>query len=93
MFGNAPRALWSQWIPPDERHRIPLSCCCLLVRDGGRNMLFEALCVSHRARRQEVVPATVMRDAGEEGRVSVDVASGFSRTSPKVRLKADATYM
>ena len=42
MFGNAPRALWSQWIPPDERHRIPLSCRCLLVRDGGRNMLFEA---------------------------------------------------
>ncbi len=42
MFGNAPRALWSQWIPPDERHRIPLACRCLLVRDGGRHFLFEA---------------------------------------------------
>jgi glyoxylase-like metal-dependent hydrolase (beta-lactamase superfamily II) len=42
MFGNAPRALWSQWIPPDERHRIPLSCRCLLVRDGERHLLFEA---------------------------------------------------
>jgi glyoxylase-like metal-dependent hydrolase (beta-lactamase superfamily II) len=42
MFGNAPRALWSQWIPPDERHRIPLSCRCLLVRDRGRHFLFEA---------------------------------------------------
>jgi glyoxylase-like metal-dependent hydrolase (beta-lactamase superfamily II) len=42
MFGNAPRALWSQWIPPDERHRIPLACRCLLVRDGERRFLFEA---------------------------------------------------
>jgi glyoxylase-like metal-dependent hydrolase (beta-lactamase superfamily II) len=42
MFGNAPRALWSQWIPPDERHRIPLACRCLLVRDGERHLLFEA---------------------------------------------------
>jgi glyoxylase-like metal-dependent hydrolase (beta-lactamase superfamily II) len=41
MFGNAPRALWSQWIPPDERHRIPLACRCLLVRDGDRRILFE----------------------------------------------------
>ena len=24
MFGNVPRAMWSQWIAPDEQHRIPL---------------------------------------------------------------------
>lgn len=41
MFGNAPRALWSRWIAPDERNRIPLACRCLLVREGGRNLLFE----------------------------------------------------
>jgi glyoxylase-like metal-dependent hydrolase (beta-lactamase superfamily II) len=41
MFGNAPRALWSRWIAPDERNRIPLSCRCLLVRDHGRTLLFE----------------------------------------------------
>ena len=42
MFGNAPRALWSRWIEPDEQNRIPLACRCLLVKDlDGRNVLFE----------------------------------------------------
>lgn len=42
MFGNAPRALWERWIPPDERHRIPLACRALLVvEDSGRRVLFE----------------------------------------------------
>jgi glyoxylase-like metal-dependent hydrolase (beta-lactamase superfamily II) len=42
MFGNAPRALWTRWVSPDERNRIPLACRCLLVREGERNVLFEA---------------------------------------------------
>jgi len=42
MFGNAPRAMWEKWIPPDDRHRIPLACRCLLVRDGARTILLEA---------------------------------------------------
>lgn len=42
MFGNAPRAMWEKWIPPDERNRIPLACRCLVVRDGGRVVLLEA---------------------------------------------------
>ena len=43
MFGNVPRALWSRWIEPDERHRIPLACRALLVEDlDGRTVLFEA---------------------------------------------------
>jgi glyoxylase-like metal-dependent hydrolase (beta-lactamase superfamily II) len=41
MFGNAPKALWSRWITPDERNRIPLACRCLLVREQGRTVLFE----------------------------------------------------
>ncbi len=47
MFGNAPKALWSRWIAPDEQNRIPLACRCLLVKDllvdggHGRNVLFE----------------------------------------------------
>jgi glyoxylase-like metal-dependent hydrolase (beta-lactamase superfamily II) len=42
MFGNAPKALWSRWIAPDEHNRIPLACRCLLVKDlDGRNVLFE----------------------------------------------------
>ncbi|NII11564.1 MBL fold metallo-hydrolase [Oleiagrimonas sp. C23AA] len=42
MFGNVPRALWSRWVEPDELHRIPLACRCLLVKDmDGRNVLFE----------------------------------------------------
>ncbi|MFC5740458.1 MBL fold metallo-hydrolase [Dyella tabacisoli] len=42
MFGNAPKALWSRWIAPDEQNRIPLACRCLLAKDlNGRNVLFE----------------------------------------------------
>ncbi|HEY4244686.1 MAG TPA: MBL fold metallo-hydrolase [Kofleriaceae bacterium] len=41
MFGNAPRAMWEKWIPPDEHNRIPLACRCLVVRDEGRVLLFE----------------------------------------------------
>ena len=42
MFGNAPRALWERWCPPDERGLIPLATRALLVReDGGRNVLLE----------------------------------------------------
>lgn len=41
MFGNVPRALWSQWVAPDERNRIPLACRALLVEEGGRLLLFE----------------------------------------------------
>ena len=41
MFGNAPRALWSRWLSPDEENRVPLVCRTLLVQKGGRNLLFE----------------------------------------------------
>ena len=41
MFGNVPRALWQQWVEPDERHRIPLACRALLIEDDGRLILFE----------------------------------------------------
>jgi glyoxylase-like metal-dependent hydrolase (beta-lactamase superfamily II) len=41
MFGNAPRALWERWIPPDEQNRIPLACRCLVVRDGDKTVLLE----------------------------------------------------
>ncbi len=42
MFGNAPKAMWSRWIAPDELNRIPLACRCLLIKDlDGRNVLFE----------------------------------------------------
>ncbi|MCS6798542.1 MAG: MBL fold metallo-hydrolase [Myxococcota bacterium] len=42
MFGNAPRALWERWAPPDERHRIDLACRALLVEEpGGRTILCE----------------------------------------------------
>ena len=42
MFGNAPKPMWEKWIPPDAENRIPLACRCLVVRDGGRTILFEA---------------------------------------------------
>ncbi len=41
MFGNAPKALWERWMPPDEQNRIDLACRALLVREPERNLLFE----------------------------------------------------
>ena len=43
MFGNAPRALWSRWIQPDDLNRIPLACRCLLIQEeSSRLILCEA---------------------------------------------------
>jgi glyoxylase-like metal-dependent hydrolase (beta-lactamase superfamily II) len=42
MFGNAPKAVWSKWLPPDELNRVPLACRALLVDDlDGQRVLFE----------------------------------------------------
>ena len=42
MFGNAPRAMWGRWAPPDEQNRIPLACRALLASPlGGKTVLFE----------------------------------------------------
>lgn len=42
MFGNVPRAMWQQWIAPDEQHRIPLACRALLASPlAGKTVLFE----------------------------------------------------
>lgn len=41
MFGNAPRALWSRWLAPDEHNRVPLACRALLVEEPGRRVLLE----------------------------------------------------
>ena len=42
MFGNAPRAMWSQWSPPDEHNRIALACRALLASPlAGKTVLFE----------------------------------------------------
>jgi len=42
MFGNAPKALWTRWIEPDEQNRIPLACRAMLVEEpGGRMILCE----------------------------------------------------
>ncbi len=42
MFGNAPRALWARWLPPDEQNRVPLACRALLASPiAGKTVLFE----------------------------------------------------
>ena len=33
--------MWSKWVAPDERHRIPLACRALLVEDEDRLILLE----------------------------------------------------
>jgi glyoxylase-like metal-dependent hydrolase (beta-lactamase superfamily II) len=42
MYGNAPRAVWQSWSPPDEKNRILLACRALLLEtDSGKRILFE----------------------------------------------------
>lgn len=42
MFGNAPRAMWQKWSPPDELNRIELACRALLATPvNGKTVLFE----------------------------------------------------
>jgi len=42
MFGNAPRAMWANWLAPDENNRIPLACRALLASSlNGKTVLFE----------------------------------------------------
>lgn len=43
MYGNAPRAVWEAWSPPDAKNRIDLACRALLVETSdGKRILFEA---------------------------------------------------
>ena len=42
MFGNAPRAMWTQWASPDEANRIRLATRALLATPlNGATVLFE----------------------------------------------------
>lgn len=42
MFGNAPRAVWAKWSPPDDGNRIDLACRALLASPlNGKTVLFE----------------------------------------------------
>jgi glyoxylase-like metal-dependent hydrolase (beta-lactamase superfamily II) len=42
MFGNAPRAMWEKWAPPDAQNRIGLACRALLASPvNGKTVLFE----------------------------------------------------
>lgn len=42
MFGNAPRAMWTQWALPDDLNRIRLATRALLATPlNGRTVLFE----------------------------------------------------
>lgn len=41
MFGNAPKALWSRWIQPDDRNMIDIESRALLIETTDHNILFE----------------------------------------------------
>ena len=44
MFGVVPRTLWETKLPPDDRHRIPLSMRPLVVRREGLTVIIDAGC-------------------------------------------------
>ncbi|RMG46891.1 MAG: MBL fold metallo-hydrolase [Acidobacteria bacterium] len=60
MFGNAPRAVWEKWLPPDDLGRVRLATRALLLRGSDRLILFEAgigLCFEPKLRaRYGVTP-------------------------------------
>ncbi len=42
MFGNAPKAMWENWVKVDELNRIDLACRALLIEGlNGKRVLFE----------------------------------------------------
>lgn len=41
MYGNVPKALWSQWSPPDDQNRIQMTSRCLYVDTGESKILCE----------------------------------------------------
>lgn len=41
MFGNVPKAIWSQWVKPDEQNRIHLACRAMLIQDDHKVVLLE----------------------------------------------------
>ena len=42
MFGNAPKAVWQNWVKVDEQNRIDLACRALFVENlNGKRVLFE----------------------------------------------------
>ena len=41
MFGNAPKAMWASWAPPDDANRIDLTTRAMLIREPSRWVLFE----------------------------------------------------
>ncbi len=41
MFGNAPKALWSKWMKPDEQNRIEIGSQSLLIVTDRYKILFE----------------------------------------------------
>jgi glyoxylase-like metal-dependent hydrolase (beta-lactamase superfamily II) len=41
MFGNAPKAVWQKWYPPDEHSRIHLACRSMLVEIDNKKVLLE----------------------------------------------------
>ena len=42
MYGNAPKAMWEHWSPPDGDNRIELACRALLASPlAGKTVLFE----------------------------------------------------
>ncbi|NDJ76668.1 MAG: MBL fold metallo-hydrolase [Chloroflexi bacterium] len=40
-FGLVPQALFSRYLPPDEKQRVPMVLTCLLVRAGGRTIVVD----------------------------------------------------
>ena len=43
MFGNVPRALWQQWLPPDAFNRVRIANRSLIIDDlNGHTVLFES---------------------------------------------------
>ncbi|MBT7860071.1 MAG: MBL fold metallo-hydrolase [Gemmatimonadetes bacterium] len=56
MYGVIPRPLWSKVTPPDDRHRIPMVCNCLLVdtEEGDRCLIDTGLGQRFESRARDI---------------------------------------
>ncbi len=41
MFGHVPKALWSNWLQPDDNNCVRLECRALLIEDDNKRILLE----------------------------------------------------
>jgi glyoxylase-like metal-dependent hydrolase (beta-lactamase superfamily II) len=79
MFGNAPKALWSRWMHPDDRNMITIGSRALLIEMPDHKILFEtgagAYLSPDMKKRFQIVESrhVLLESLGKEGLTHEDI--------------------